>query len=93
MCPVSHVRCQVSLVTCHVSHVMCKTSHEKRREKKEEKDLEKVVELVGGGSVIIGAYPVYFLLNLLYSPLPLTPSPYTFQIVLSSVTFYLSKAP
>ena len=38
------VMCQVSHVTCHMWHVMC--------------HLEKVVELVGGGSVINRAYPV-----------------------------------
>ena len=36
-----------------MSHVTCPMS---------EKNLDKVVELVGGGSVINGAYPVYFLM-------------------------------
>ena len=42
---------------CHVSHVTCQLSHVifflfiKK--------FDKVVELVGGGSVINGAYPVY----------------------------------
>ena len=42
-------KCHMSYVTCHVSHVMCHMSH---------LVLDKVVELVGGGSVINGAYPV-----------------------------------
>ena len=53
--------CHVSAVTCHLSPVMCHLSHVKKKlyiyfflflQKK----LEKVVELVGGGSVINGAY-------------------------------------
>ena len=44
MCHVSCVTCQVSGVTCHVSRVTC--------------FFDRVVELVGGGSVINGAYPV-----------------------------------
>ena len=49
----SHVMCHMYLVmvTCHVSHVMCQVSHI---------FFYKVVELVGGGCVINGAYPVYF---------------------------------
>ena len=45
------VRCHVSGVTCHVSHVRC---HLKKKN-------YNMVELVGGGSGINGAYPVYFL--------------------------------
>ena len=48
-CHVSGVRCQVSDFSCCDSHFL---------------DLfvsDKVVELVGGGSVINGAYPVKFL--------------------------------
>ena len=45
-CQVSHVRCQVSGVTCHIFLLLF---------------LDIEVELVGGGSVINGAYPVYFI--------------------------------
>ena len=56
---VSHVRCQMSGVRCHVSGVTCffvfffffSSSF-----------LDKVVKLVGGGSVINGALPVLFIL-------------------------------
>ena len=48
-CPVSGVRCQVSGVRCKVSFYFYFFSS------------DKVVELVGGGSVINGAYPVQFL--------------------------------
>ena len=51
MCHLSCVTCHVSHVTCHVSHVTCHMSHVKKK-------FDKVVELVGGGSVINGAYPV-----------------------------------
>ena len=37
----SHVTCHVSHVTCHVSHVIF---------------LDKMMKLIGGGSVINGAY-------------------------------------
>ena len=54
-CHMSHVTCHVSHVTCHVSHVTCHMS------------LfyflffsDKVVELIGGGSVINGATPSSF---------------------------------
>ena len=60
-CNVSRVTCQVSCVTCHVSHVMCHMSCVTC-------NIfccynfffssDKVVKLVGGGSVINGAYPV-----------------------------------
>ena len=46
MCHMSCVTCHVSHVTCHMSHVKCHVSH------------VNLVELVGGGSVINGAYPV-----------------------------------
>ena len=46
MCQVSHVRYHMSGVTCQVSHVTYFYF------------FYKVVELVGGGSVINGAYPV-----------------------------------
>ena len=42
----SHVTCHLSRVTCHMYFFF------------PEKKLDKVVELVGGGSVINGAYPV-----------------------------------
>ena len=45
----SHVTYHVSRVTCHVSHVIFLS-----------KKKDNVVELVGGGSVINGAYPVLF---------------------------------
>ena len=45
MCHVSHVRCHVSGVRCQVSNIIIISF------------VYKVVELVGGGSVINGAYP------------------------------------
>ena len=48
MCKVSHVMCHVSHVTSHVSHFWFFFVY-------------KEVELVGGGSVINGAYPSSFL--------------------------------
>ena len=64
MCHVSSVTCHVSPVMCHVSPVTCHLSHviflfiflDKKKYPLEKMD--KVVELVGGGSVINGAYPV-----------------------------------
>ena len=50
--PVSGVRCHVSRVTCQVSRV---------RHNFFLLFLDKVVELVGEGSVINGAYPVLFI--------------------------------
>ena len=55
MCHVSRVMCHMSYVTCHMSRVMCHRSLKKLNKKS-----DKVVELVGGGSVINGAYPVQF---------------------------------
>ena len=69
----SHVMCHVLRVTCHVSHVTCHLSPVTCQIffyfyillifffffftlKK----FDKVVELIGGGSVINGAYTVYF---------------------------------
>ena len=63
-CHMSRVTCHVSYVMCHMSYVMCHMSYvilfiylllfffif-----------LDKVVKLFGGGSVISGAYPVYFI--------------------------------
>ena len=69
MCHVSCVTCHLSRVTCHLSHVTCHLSHVKKKKKLKkiklkkitpQKILDKVVEPVGGGSVINGAYPVYF---------------------------------
>ena len=51
-CHVSHVMCHVSRVTCHVSHVTCNFFSFFFS--------DKVVKLIGGGSVINGAYPVQF---------------------------------
>ena len=49
----SCVMCQVSGVKCHVSYVRCQVSHVFVFF-----FLDKDVGLVGGGSVINGAYPV-----------------------------------
>ena len=61
ICPMSCVMCHVTChVTCHVSHVMCHVSRVTCH------NLffffsDKVLKLIGGGSVINGAYPVQFL--------------------------------
>ena len=64
---VSHVTCHVSLATCHMSPVTCKKITIimiiiKKLNKKiifyPSEKLDKVVEIVGGGSVINMAYPV-----------------------------------
>ena len=47
MCEVSHVRCQLSAVMCLVYFCF-------------NENLDKVVKLVGGGSVSNGAYLVLF---------------------------------
>ena len=47
----SRVTCHVSHVMCHLSHVMCQIFF-----------FYKVVKLIGGGSVINGAYPVKYLM-------------------------------
>ena len=63
MCHVSCVMCHVSPVTCHVSPVTCHLSLVRCHLKKKiilQKKLDTVVELVGGASVINGAYPVEF---------------------------------
>ena len=63
MCHMSCVTCHMSCVTCHVSPVTCQNFfflhfyNQKIKNKKPEK-MDRVVELVGGGSVINGAYPV-----------------------------------
>ena len=48
MCHVSRVMCHVSRVTCHMIHIYIFFFP------------DKVVKFIGGGSVINGAYPVYF---------------------------------
>ena len=67
--PTLCVTCQVSGVTCHVSPVTCHLSHVVKKKllfilkkiykkKLSLKKFDKVVELVGGGSVINKADPV-----------------------------------
>ena len=51
---VLHITCHVTSVTCHVSHVTCHNFFIYFV-------LVKVLKLIGGGSVINGAYPVKFL--------------------------------
>ena len=51
ICHISRVRCHVSHVTCHMSQVTCHYFYLFFS--------DKVVKLVGGGSVINGAYHVY----------------------------------
>ena len=53
MCHMSHVTCHMSCVMCHMSHVTCKKIIIKKNF-----FCDKGVKLVGGGSVINGAYPV-----------------------------------
>ena len=55
MCHTSRVTCHMSRVTCHLSPVTCNFFFSNLKKK-----LDKVVELVGGVSVINGAYPVKF---------------------------------
>ena len=52
-CHVSHVTCHMSGITCYMSCVMCPMSH----------FFFTKFELIGGGSVINRAYPVYFFFN------------------------------
>ena len=59
MCHVSCVMCLVSHVMCHLSGVRCHLSYVNFKKKSFIKKRDKVVELVGGGSVIKGAYPVF----------------------------------
>ena len=49
------VICHVSHVTCHVSHVTCPKHKEEKKKKKEKKKKDKLVKLVGRGSVFNGA--------------------------------------
>ena len=73
----SHTLSHVSRVTYHVSRVTCHLSHVqkifyiffyKKKKKKiyfnHQKKIDKVVELVGEGSVINGAYPVWFCISI-----------------------------
>ena len=55
VCHVSGVTCQVSRVRCHVSGVTCQVILSSSSFLS--LFLEKLLELVGGGSVINGAYP------------------------------------
>ena len=55
MCHVSCVTGQLSALTCHLSPVTCQEEKNYVEEKKINKKLDKVVKLVGGGSVINGA--------------------------------------
>ena len=50
VCQVSHIMCHVSHVICHVSSVTCHTF--------EFDFYYNLLQLVGGGSVLNGAYPV-----------------------------------
>ena len=54
----------MSCVTCHMPHVICNmsnfTCHMTRVTYLKKNYLDKVVNLVGGGGVINGAYPVLF---------------------------------
>ena len=53
MCQISHITCHLSHVMCHVSCVTRHVSHVAHK-----KMPNNLVELVGGGSFINGAYPV-----------------------------------
>ena len=55
-CHMSHVACHVSCVTCHISRVPCHVSHVTCHFFF--LFFYKVLKLIGGGSVINGAYPV-----------------------------------
>ena len=57
-CHVSHITCHMSCAMCHVSCITCRMSHVTCHMSRF--FCEKKVELVSGGSVINGAYPVYF---------------------------------
>ena len=69
-CHMSQVMCHMSCVTCHVSHVTCHMSHVIYYMSHVFFSLffllflDKMVGLVGGGSVINGAYPVQFSLQI-----------------------------
>ena len=57
-CHMSHVMCHMSCFTCHMSSVTCHFLSQKK--------LDNVEELVGGGSIINGAYPVEVLILINY---------------------------
>ena len=59
-CHLSRVKCHVSHVTCHMLHVTCHIFF----------FFYKVVKLIGGGSVINGAYPVQFSFLVIYHQSP-----------------------
>ena len=69
MCHRSYVMCHESPVTCHLSPVTCHLSHV-FFSFLSIIFFDKVVELVGGESVIKGAYPVQFNLLILFLPCP-----------------------
>ena len=56
-CHMLHVTCHMSCVMCHMSRVTCYMSHVTCHFFLL-LFLDKVVKLIGGGSVINGAYPV-----------------------------------
>ena len=60
MCHVSHVTCHLSPVVCNffLHLIIIQKKYIKNIYIMLQKILDKVVELVGGGSVINGAYPV-----------------------------------
>ena len=61
ICHMSYVICHMSLsyVICHMSYVICHMPYVTRHVSHvKPKNIYKVVELVGGGSVINGAYPI-----------------------------------
>ena len=67
MCHMSGVLCHISGVICQVSHVMCYVSHVMLIYLYICFSLDKVVELVGGGSVIKRVFPQG---NTILSPYP-----------------------
>ena len=75
-CQVSHVICQVSGVICQVSGVICQVSGVRCQVSLVRGQCYKSfwVELVGGGSVINGAYHVYLFFNI-HGLIPLVSSP------------------
>ena len=63
MCHMSRVTCHISHVTCHVSHVRCHMYFFFYLLLFFVFFSNKVVKIIGGGSVIHGAYPVYFFVS------------------------------
>ena len=64
MCHVSRFTCHVSCVTRHIPPVKIIFFHNNLFFSILKQKFDKVVELVGGGSVINRVYPVYFSLRL-----------------------------